>query len=482
LVQLSPGRFAIDAKTVVVFAAGDRDAERMARAFAALVAPALGATPVVRSGDASSNESGTIAFGIRPKAAERFGSEGYRLDIERDHVQLVAAHAAGLFHGYQTLRQLLPASIEYRAALPRESALPLVRVIDSPRFAYRGALLDIGRHYYPLPDLERFVDLIALYKINYFHIHLTDDQGWRLEIRSRPALTANGGTTGAAPGSPKAYLTQDEYRQLVHYAADRFITIVPEVEMPAHSGAALAAYPDINCPVRDPKAPPGAAPADALCVDKDETYDFFRDVVREIAALSPGAYFHIGGDENAVLTADQYARFIERVQPIVRATGKIVIGWDEIARAPRLPDTIVEHWRPEFTHGHEQMRLLVSPAQKAYLDMKYDASTALGLDWAARIEVRDAYEWDPVTIAESPEAAIVGVEASLWGETIVTMADAEFLAFPRLPAIAEIAWSEPRRRGWDDFRNRLARQAPRWTALGINFYRSPQVPWTATEP
>ena len=268
----------------------------------------------------------------------------------------------------------------------------------------------------------------------------------------------------------------------MHYAADRFVTIVPEVEMPAHTGAALAAYPEINCPVRDPKAPPGTAPADALCVDKDETYAFFSDVVREIAALSPGPYFHIGGDENAVLTADQYARVIERVQPIVRATGKVVIGWDEIARAHRLPDTIVEHWTPGFTHGREQMRLLVSPAQKAYLDMKYNASTALGLEWAARIEVRDAYEWDPVTVAESPESAIVGVEASLWGETIVTMADAEFLAFPRLPAIAEIAWSAPRRRSWDDFRSRLARQAPRWTALGINFYRSPQVAWTATEP
>jgi hexosaminidase len=128
------------------------------------------------------------------------------------------------------------------------------------------------------------------------------------------------------------------------------------------------------------------------------------------------------------------------------------------------------------------MRLIVSPAQKAYLDMKYDRTTALGLEWAARIEVRDAYDWDPVTVAESPESAILGVEASLWGETIVTMADAEFLAFPRLPAIAEIAWSAPRRRGWDDFRSRLGRHAPRWTALGINFYRSPQVAWTATQP
>src|SRR4029450_5999549 len=213
----------------------------------------------------------------------------------------------------------------------------------------------------------------------------------------------------------------------------------------------------------------------ALCVDKEITYKFIDDVVREIAAITPGPYFHIGGEGVKTLNATQYAQFIARVQKIVQSHKKQMIGWDEISPAPLLPTSIIQHWRPKTTPAEgvsQGAKVVCSPADRAYLDMKYDPSTPIGLNWAAFIEVQSAYEWDPTSIAPGvPEAAILGVEAPIWTETIATIADLEMMAFPRLAAVAEIGWSRADRRGWDGFRLRLGAQAPRWSALGINFYR-----------
>jgi hexosaminidase len=203
--------------------------------------------------------------------------------------------------------------------------------------------------------------------------------------------------------------------------------------------------------------------------------------VREIAALTPGPWFHMGGDEVKTLSPAQYATFVERVQSIVRAHGKEMIGWDEIGATRLHPTTIVQYWRPNATARDaisQGNRFILSPANKVYLDMKYDSTTALGLKWAGYIEVRTAYDWDPATrIAGVRESSIVGIEAPLWAETLVTLADFEQMAFPRLAAVAEVAWSAQYRRGWEDFRVRLAAHGPRMRALGINFYRSPQIPW-----
>ena len=193
--------------------------------------------------------------------------------------------------------------------------------------------------------------------------------------------------------------------------------------------------------------------------------------------MTPGPYLHVGGDEVKTLTPAQYKQFMERAQAIVASAGKQAIGWDEMAHIDRLPTTIVQHWRPEFSGDTADMKLVLSPAQKIYLDMKYDRSTPIGLDWAARIEVREAYDWEPATFARVPESAIVGIEAPLWSETLRTMSDVEYMAFPRLAGAAEIAWSAAGARHWDEYRLRLGAQAPRWSALGINYYRSPQVPW-----
>jgi hexosaminidase len=216
-----------------------------------------------------------------------------------------------------------------------------------------------------------------------------------------------------------------------------------------------------------------------LCIDKDITYRFLEDVIREIAALTPEAYFHMGGDEAHSTPHADYIRFVERVQPIVQAAGKQIVGWEEIANARLLPGSVVQAWRSDLAaEGARQgAKVIFSPASKTYLDMQYDEHTPLGLHWAGYVEVRASYEWDPATqIKGVAESDILGVEAPLWAETLRTSADIERMVFPRLPGIAEIGWS-PAGRSWDAYRLRLAAHGPRFEALGINFYRSPQVPW-----
>jgi hexosaminidase len=251
--------------------------------------------------------------------------------------------------------------------------------------------------------------------------------------------------------------------------------------VPGHTNAALASYPELNC---DGVAPPlytGIRVGfSALCVTREEPYRFLEDVVREIGAIT-GPWFHIGGDEVERLTHDQYLAFIKRAESIVRGAGKTMIGWGEVAPAALSPETIVQHWRPRdssFVHSARGGRIILSPGPKTYLDMKYDSTTMLGLQWAGRIEVRDNYEWDPATYLPgvSPET-VLGVEAPLWSETLEKREDFEFMMFPRLLSVAEIGWSRQGARSWEEFRARLARHGPRLAALGVNFYRSGQVDW-----
>jgi hexosaminidase len=472
------GSFAIRPATAILFAPSSPAVERVARDLASLLAPTLETAPAVREAAAPA-PAGSIHLSV-DQSKTFLGDEGYELRITANGITIVARQPAGLFYGVQTLRQLLPWSIEHRAARPRPFAAPFATVTDQPRFAWRGAMLDVARHFFGVDDVKRYIDLIALYKLNRLHLHLSDDQGWRIEIKSWPNLTKQGSATQVG-GGPGGYYTQAQYAELVKYAQDRFITIVPEIDMPGHTNAALASYPELNC---DGKAPPLYSGIDVgfstLCIGKDETYRFIGDVVREIASLTTGPYFHIGGDEVQKLTPDEFRQFVERVQAIVEARGKVVVGWGDIAPARLLASTIVQHWRPEASHvaAARNVKFIVSPASKSYLDMKYDKSTVLGLNWAGEIEVRTSYDWDPVSVlASHPPDAILGIEAPLWTETLATMSDLEFMAFPRLPALAEVGWSPASARRWEDFRERLAAHAPRWSALGINFYRSPQVPW-----
>ena len=233
------------------------------------------------------------------------------------------------------------------------------------------------------------------------------------------------------------------------YARDRFITIVPEIDMPSHINAALSSYPELNCNGVAPKLYTGIDVGFSnFCLEKEITYKFIDDVVAEISAITPAPYFHIGGDEVKTLTPDQYKRFIERVQGIVVKHGKQPIGWDEIAHATLQPSTIIQYWRPDASiTPPPSTKLILSPANRIYLDMKYHEDTVLGLNWAGNVDVPVAYEWNPATLLPGvPETAILGVEAPIWSETLATMDDLEYMAFPRLAGVAEVAWS-PRKEG-----------------------------------
>ncbi len=439
--------------------------------------PATGYQFVVQPGGAMS--AGNVWL-TTSGADPALGEEGYELIVTPDGVMLRAHRPAGVFRGIQTLRQLLPPAIELQQAQPGAWELPAVEIRDVPRFAWRGAMLDVARHFFGVADVKRFIDLLALYKMNVLHLHLSDDQGWRIEIQSWPNLALYGGSTQVGGGAG-GYYTQAEYADIVAYAARRYIIVVPEIDMPGHTNAALASYAELNCDGVARTLYSGVEVGfSALCVESDTVYQFVDDVVRELAALTPGPYMHIGGDEVQTLDAAAYAGFIERAQAIVQAHGKRMIGWEEVAHATLSPTSVVQSWRSTVAAEavRQGAKVIMSPASRTYLDMKYDPNTPLGLSWAGLVEVQDAYAWDPATLLEGVgEQDILGVEAPLWTETIATREQMDSMVFPRLLGIAEIGWSPAHGRSWEEYRLRLAAHGPRLAALGVAFYRSPQVPW-----
>ena len=317
--------------------------------------------------------------------------------------------------------------------------------------------------------------------MNKLHLHLSDDQGWRIEIKSWPNLAQHGGSTQVG-GGEGGYYTQEQYSDIVNYAKERYIDIVPEIDMPGHTNAALASYPELNCSGKATELYTGTSVGfSTLCTSKEITYKFIDDVIRELAALTPGKYIHIGGDESHATKIEDYIPFINRVQEIVALHGKNVLGWDEIALSTLKPDAVAQFWANVKNANlavEQGARILMSPAKKAYIDMKYNRETPLGLRWAGLIEVDTAYLWDPATYATGiGRDNITGIEAPLWTETITKMDDIEFMTFPRLPGYAEIGWTPANERKWDEYKLRLAKQGERFRALDINFYKSKVVPW-----
>ncbi len=474
--------FVFTSRTPLVVEPGDAEARRVAGLLVEVLRTSdEGAPPVVEA------ETTTPSVRLLTQSTrDDLGAEGYQLSVSAQGVTLTAAAPAGLFYGVQTLRQLMPPRVEYTAARHRPLAVPAVEVTDRPRFAWRGMMLDVARHFFGVEDVERVVDLMALYKLNRLHLHLSDDQGWRIEIPGRPALTEVGGRTEVG-GGPGGFYTTSDYDRIVRYAAERFVTVVPEVDLPGHTNAALASVPELNCDGVAPEPYTGIRVGfSSVCVDREATYAFVDDVVRELAARTPGDEVHLGGDEVRELPPTDYARFVARAQAIVRRHGKRFVGWDEVAEVDLAPGATVQVWRPQLASTGQAVRravdagarVVLSPSDRIYLDMKADSSMVLGLTWAGLNGVRDAYDWEPVGMVEGvPETAIRGVEAPLWTETVGTVRDVEFMAFPRLAGVAEVGWSPRAGRSWDEYRLRLAQHGPRWTALGVSFFRSPEVPW-----
>ncbi len=343
------------------------------------------------------------------------------------------------------------------------------------RFEWRGVMLDVARHFFGVEDVKRFVDVIARFGFNRLHLHLTDDQGWRIEIKSWPRLAEVGGAS-AVGGATGGFYTQREYAELVEHAASRDVVVVPEIDMPGHVNAAVVAYPELSLPGLDTVAYTGTDVGfSCLDVTSARVLEFVDDVLRELAELTPGQYVHIGGDEVFKIPHEQYVSFVEHVCERARAHGKQPVGWEEIAQARLEPGTIVQLWKdPE--HAREAVRqgarVLISPAARTYFDHKYDAGTKLGTEWAGHVSVRDAYEWDPATEVEGvTEADVVGVEAALWSETMSTLGEVEYMAFPRLLALAEVAVTQPAQRSWADFEARLPALLGSLDELGVTYFR-----------
>jgi hexosaminidase len=406
------------------------------------------------------------------------GEEGYELIITSDFVTLRANQPAGLFRGVQTIRQLLPASIESQEPQPGPWRIATGIIQDYPRFTWRGAMLDVARHFFTVQDIKRFIDLMAYYKLNRLHLHLSDDQGWRIMIQSWPDLARRGGST-AVGGGPGGYYTQEEYADIVAYARHQYIMVVPEIDIPGHTNAALASYAELNCDgVATPLYTGVEVGFSSLCIEKELTYTFIDDVIRELATLTPGLYIHIGGDEAFATQKPEYKTFVERVQAIVESHGKQMIGWEEISQANLSRASIAQHWCSDLARRAvgQGAKVILSPASRMYMDMKYDPSTVLGISWAGCIGIQDAYSWDPA-LEGVMEESILGVEAPLWTETIQTIQDIEFMAFPRLPGYAEIGWSPATGRHWQEYKIRLSAHGLRLATLGVNFYRSPEIDW-----
>lgn len=435
--------------------------------------------------------------------------ESYALTAAADGLSVVGTDAAGLFYGVQTLGQL----VERQGSA---WSIPAVTIEDAPRFAYRGVMLDVARHFHGVETVLAYIDRAASLKFNALHLHLTDDQGWRLQVLSRPRLTESASATSVG-GDPGGSFTQDDYRRIVSYAASRHMIVVPEVDLPGHTHAVSLAYPELSEPpvisdhVRETAQQFGgglpengvaydgmAVGFSSLRIHEEATYAFVSDVLGELAQLTPGPYLHVGGDEALGTPAEDFAHFMARVTGIVTGLGKVPITWHEAGAASGLdPVTIGQYWGfVEPTDGMDDKarafvsrgsRVILSPADAVYLDMKFDADSPLGLTWARGVtSLRRAYDWDPATVIEGiGDAEILGIEAPLWTETVRDLAAIDALAFPRIAAAAEAGWS-PRPgtdegRTWASFRTRVGTLGPLWTALGIGFAPLPEVDWTTEE-
>ena len=407
-------------------------------------------------------------------------NESYQLYITKDSAIINSKTAEGAFRAVQTFRQIIPETSNDTLAEQPIWPIPSGKIIDGPNFEYRGSMLDVARHFFSVKDVKKYIDLLAYYKYNILHLHLSDDQGWRIEIKSWPKLTEVGGSTQVG-GKGGGFYTQEEYKEIVNYAAANYITIVPEIDMPGHTNAASVSYPFLNGNGKKLKLYEGTHVGfSTFDTRKDTVYAFIDDVVREISAITPGPYFHMGGDESHVTKKNDYIHFVNKVEKIVKKYGKRMIGWDEIVHADIDNEAIAQFWASKENADlavKKGMKVILSPAKRAYLDMQYDSLSKHGLHWAAFVPVDSAYIWTPENYEGIPMENVLGIEAPLWSETISTIDELEYLAFPRAIGHAELSWSTQENRDWDNYKVRLANQAPYLDRMDVKYYPSKLIDW-----
>lgn len=464
--------------------------------------------------------SGSINLSL--VADKTIPKEGYRLSISKTGVNLVAADPAGMFYGVQTLMQLMPHDMASRTYKGVNSpwTLPVATISDHPRFGWRGLMLDVSRHFFTVPQVKDFIDQMAKYKFNLLHLHLTDDQGWRLEIKSLPKLTEVGawrvertGTFGTLskpqPGEAASYggfYTHEDIKELVKYAGDRFINILPEIDIPGHSLAALASYPELSCTPGEYYVSPGdrfmvwpgsgqhfyGLLDNTICPANEKAYEFIDKVFTEVAQLFPFGYIHMGGDETArnfweksepikalmqkenLKNLDEVqSYFVKRVEKIISSKGKKMIGWDEILQGGLAPNAAVMSWRgmkggiEAAKLGHE---VIMSPTDFAYLDyMQGDA--ILEPPVYASLRLKKAYQFEPLPDGVNP-SLIKGGQANLWTEQVYNTRHLQYMIWPRAFAIAEVLWSPKEKRNWNEFVPRVEDHFRRFDIANVKYARS----------
>ena len=430
------------------------------------------------------------------------GNEGYLLKVNNSTIIITAAAPNGIFYGIQTLKQLLPVESENGIL-----KVPVVDIKDQPRFAWRGSMLDVCRHYFPVSFIKKYIDILAMYKINTFHWHLTDDQGWRIEIKKYPLLTEishwRDETLVGRPGRTNTFdgigyggfYTQEQAKEIIHYAAERYITVVPEIEMPGHSSAALAAYPQLGC-TGGPYKVQGTWGVfkDVYCAGKDETVDFLQDVLDEIIEIFPSEFIHVGGDECPKdawklcpdcqkRIADNHLKdehelqswLITRMDNYLTSKGKRLIGWDEILEGGLAPQAAVMSWRGTdggIEAARQNHDVVMSPTSHMYIDYYQSKDTeneplAIG----GFLPLEKVYSFEPLPAELSPDEAkhILGVQTNLWTEYITNTKKAEYMLLPRLQAEAEVAWTKKENKNFENFAHRLDTDYLRLEKMGINF-------------
>jgi len=502
------GEFTLNAKTRI---GADRGTRNVAELLQHYLTPATGYGLAVGGGGGSN----TIALSL-DKRLKRLGPEGYRLEVKRDSIRIRGYSAAGVFYGVQTLRQLLPPDIFRRSPVDEMRwTVPVVEIEDTPRFSWRGAHMDVARHFMPKEFILKFLDLMALHKLNVFHWHLVDDEGWRVGIKKYPRLTSVGGLTDYSTFNPVqpmqlvslpqgGYYTQDDVREVVRYASERFITVLPEIEMPGHSSAAIASYPELGNRIEIVQS--GADPSalgsrDSVLNVEDSTVHFMQDVLSEVLTLFPSKFVHVGGDEvekrpwQANPRAQQRMHelglkneeelqswFIRQMDTFLASHGRRLVGWDEILEGGLASGATVMSWRgveggiAAARAGHD---VIMAPTQFTYFDYyQWPMASAEPRAISGFLPLEKVYSFDPIPPDLSAESAkhVLGAQSQLWSEWIPQRQEMEYMAFPRLCALAEVVWSPQAARNFADFSDRLADDMMRLEILDVHFRRVTPLP------
>jgi hexosaminidase len=436
---------------------------------------------------------------------DTLGPEGYSLSVQPTKILLSANQPAGIGMGIQTIKQLLPPAFNFTSV-----SVPALEITDKPTYSWRGLHLDVVRHFFPVSDIKKYIEYMAMYKLNTFHWHLTDDQGWRIEIKKYPKLTEVGGwrdgtIVGHALERPQqfdskkygGFYTQDEIREVVQYAKDRHITIVPEIEMPGHALAALAAYPELSCtggPFKTEQA--WGIFEDVFCAGNEQTYHFLEDVLTEVAALFPGQVIHIGGDEvpktrwktcpkcqakiaseNLKNENELHGYFIQRIAKFLKTKDKRIIGWDEILDGGIPNNALVMSWRGTaggIKAAEQQHGVVMTPTSHLYFDYYQGVQQLEPLAFGGYTPLSKVYSFNPTPdkLTPSEKRFIVGAQANLWTEYIPTFEQVEYMLFPRIAAASEVFWTNLGNKNWDNFAQRMQAKYKRYDALGINYSTS----------